>query len=303
MKKTQRNLIGGALLAALISSSASAALQRFDSPDMAMLALASAITSNNSKALQAMLGRDADSLLSSGDAVQDKQLRKQFGDDFNQAHQIDVNGKRASLRLGNDNWVFPIPLLQIDGKWVFDPHAGKDEILNRRIGRNERSTMQVMLAYVAAQRDYALLAREHLGSPQYAQKLVSSPGKFDGLYWPAQQSPVASPIGPEMAAAKTEGYKMAGAGRPYHGYFYRILRAQGSEAKGGERDYVIGGRMIGGFALLAWPASYGNSGVMSFMVNQDGVVYQRDLGRDTAHKAQAITRYNPGSKWQLAKPE
>ena len=303
MKKTQVNLICCALLGAMLSSGAAAALQRFDSPEEAMLSLAVAVSSNNSRALQAMLGRDADSLLSSGDAVQDKQLRQQFGDAFNQQHQVDINGKRATMRLGSDNWLFPIPLLQVNGDWLFDVHAGKDEILNRRIGRNERSTMQVMLAYVAAQRDYALLAREHLGSPQYAQKLVSSPGKFDGLYWPAQQSPVASPIGPEMAAAKAEGYKMAGAGRPYHGYFYRILRAQGSEAKGGERDYVIGGRMIGGFALLAWPASYGNSGVMSFMVNQDGVVYQRDLGRDTAHKAQAITRYNPGSKWQLAKPE
>ena len=303
MKKTQRNLIGGALLAALFSSSVSAALQRFDSPDMAMLALASAITSNNSKALQAMLGRDADSLLSSGDAVQDRQQRKQFGDAFNQAHYIDVNGNSASLRLGNDNWVFPIPLLQINGAWVFDPHAGKDEILNRRVGRNERSTMQVMLAYVQAQRDYALLSREHVGSPQYAQRLVSSPGKFDGLYWPAQQSQVPSPMGPEMAQAQSDGYKLTGAGHPYHGYYYRILKGQGPAASGGERDYVLGERMIGGFALLAWPASYGNSGVMTFMVNQDGVVYQRNLGAKTAQQAANIKHFNPNPQWQVAKPE
>lgn len=303
MKNIQRNLICGALLAALISSTASAALQRFDSPDMAVLALASAITSNNSKALQAMLGRDADSLLSSGDTVQDTQQRKQFGDAFNQAHHIDVNGKRASLRLGNDNWVFPIPLLQINGEWVFDPIAGKDEILNRRVGRNERATMQVMLAYVQAQRDYALLAREHLGSPQYAQQLVSAPGKFDGLYWPTQQSDVPSPMGPEMAQAQAAGYKVTGAGWPYHGYYYRILKAQGPAASGGERDYVLGGRMIGGFALLAWPASYGNSGVMTFMVNQDGVVYQRNLGAKTAQQVANIKRFNPGPQWQLAKPE
>jgi hypothetical protein len=303
MKKFQRNLIGSALLAALLSSTASAALQRFDSPDMAMLSLAAAISNNNSKALQAMLGRDADSLLSSGDVVQDQQQRKQFGDAFNQAHHVDINGNRASLRLGNDNWVFPIPLLQINGEWVFDPHAGKDEILNRRVGRNERSTIEVMLAYVQAQRDYALLSREHRGSPQYAQRLVSSPGKFDGLYWPAQQSQVPSPIGPEMAAAQAEGYKVSQAGHPYHGYFYRILRAQGPAAKGGEREYVLGDRMIGGFALLAWPSSYGNSGVMTFMVNQDGVVYQRDLGHDTQKKAEAKRRFNPDKGWQPVKPE
>lgn len=303
MKKSQTNLLCSALLVALFSSSACAALQRFAAPEAAMLTLASAITSNNSKALQAMLGRDADALLSSGDPVQDQLQRKQFGDAFNQAHQIDINGIRATLRLGNDNWVFPIPLLQVKGDWVFDLHAGKNEILNRRIGRNERSTMQVMLAYVEAQREYALLSREHLGSPQYAQRLVSTPGKYDGLYWPAQQNSVPSPVGPAMAQAQAEGYKVSGAGRPYHGYYYRILRAQGPAAKGGERDYVLGQRMIGGFALLAWPAIYGNSGVMTFMVNQDGAVYQRDLGAKTAQQVEQVKRFNPDPKWQLAQPE
>lgn len=303
MKKIQRNLVCSALFVALFSSTAGAALQRFASPDVAVLALASAITSNNSKALQAMLGRDADALLSSGDAVQDKQQRQQFGDAFNVGHQLDIKDKRATLLLGADRWVFPIPLLQVNGEWMFDLHAGKSEILNRRVGRNERSAMQVLLAYVDAQREYALLSREHLGSPQYAQRLVSTQGKYDGLYWPAEQSQAPSPIGPAMAQAQAEGYKVTGAGRPYHGYFYRILKAQGPAANGGERDYVLGERMIGGFALLAWPAAYGNSGVMSFMVNQDGVIYQRDLGAKTAQQADAIKRFNPDKGWQPTKPE
>jgi hypothetical protein len=206
------------------------------------------------------------------------------------------------LSTGKDDWPFPIPIVKNDAGWRFDNGAGKEELINRRIGRNELAVMQVALAYADAQREY------YLGNPrkdkllQYSQKFVSTQGKRDGLYWPTKEGEPQSPLGPLVAGVRAKGYSKAGTeagvGDAYFGYRYRILKAQGPDAKGGAYDYVVRGKMIGGFALVAYPAQYGASGVMTFIVNHDGVVYERDLGPDSAGAAQKMTRFNPDKTWK-----
>jgi hypothetical protein len=218
-----------------------------------------------------------------------------------------LDDSKAELEVGNDGWPFPAPLVKKGGTWSFDAEAGKTEVINRRVGRNELDAIQTLLAMVDAQREYAQRDSDGNGYADYARKFRSSPGKKDGLYWPDETGKSPSPLGPLAAAASKEGYgkkegdKAAPTGpQPYHGYVYRIITAQGKDAQGGAYDYVVGGKLIGGFAIVAWPATYRNSGVMTFIVNHDGVVYEKDLGAKTDSIAAAMTRFNPDATWRKA---
>ena len=207
------------------------------------------------------------------------------------------------LELGADAWPFPIALIQQDGKWHFDTEGGKEEILNRRIGRNELDTIRVCRAYVEAQRDYASEDHTGAGVLEYARHLRSTPGQHDGLYWHAEPGEEVSPLGPLIAQAHSEGYRheskiMTEKQVPYHGYYFKVLTRQGQRAPGGKYDYIINGHMIAGFALVAWPAEWGNSGVMTFIINQQGKVYERNLGAKTSVLAGRMTTYDPGPDWK-----
>jgi hypothetical protein len=207
------------------------------------------------------------------------------------------------LIVGKQDWPFPIPLVKKSNTWVFDTEKGKDEILNRRIGDNELYTIQTCLAIVDAQREYAIKDRNRDALLEYAQKFISDPGKRNGLYWEAKQGEPQSPLGPIVSQARSQGYqgKPSGTPTPYHGYYYRILTAQGKDAAGGAYSYLVKGKMIGGFALVAYPAEYGNSGVMTFIVNHDGKVFQKNLGANTAAIARGMKEYNPDSSWTAVK--
>ena len=277
--------------------------QRFASPEEAVKALVEALKAGDMKAMLAILGPEARPLISSGDQVADTQGRQRFVAEYEQAHKLEkVGDAKAILSIGKDDWPLPIPMVKAGDAWRFDTAAGQEEILNRRIGRNELSTIQFCLAYVDAQREYARLGRDGASGPEYAQKFLSDKGRRNGLYWKAVQAgEVPSPLGPLVANARAEGYdgkRARGKPTPYHGYLFRILTAQGPDAPGGAYDYVVNGRMIGGFALVAHPAQYGVSGVMTFIVNQDGVVYQKDLGPKTSQRAAEIREYNPNGSWQ-----
>jgi hypothetical protein len=210
--------------------------------------------------------------------------------------ELEGDGSQT-LIIGNDDWPFPIPLVNKGGKWQFDTKAGLDEILRRRIGRNELAAIQVSLAYVQAQNEYASLDPTGLGPHVYAQRIVSRPGKRDGLYWATAEGEQASPLGELAAEASAEGYKTGNTPIPYYGYYYRILTRQGAHAPGGAYDYLAKGKMIGGFALVAYPAQYGNSGIMTFIVNQDGTVFQKDLGPQSDKLARKIEAFDPDSTW------
>jgi hypothetical protein len=201
------------------------------------------------------------------------------------------------LFIGNEDWPFPIPLVNKGGQWQFDTSAGLDEILRRRVGRNELSAIQVSLAYVQAQNEYSSLDPAGLGRGVYAQRIISSPRKKDGLYWPSAEGEEPSPLGELAAQAAAEGYKPGSTPIPYHGYYYRILTRQGASAPGGAYDYLVKGKMIGGFALVAYPAEYGNSGITTFIVNQDGTVFQKDLGPNTTQLARKIESFTPDQTW------
>jgi hypothetical protein len=216
-------------------------------------------------------------------------------------HLVHVNDTNVIVEMGPDLWPFPIPLVKERGGWHFDTEAGREELLNRRIGRNELEVLSVMRQYVDAQREYASQDRDGDKVLEYAQKLASSEGKTDGLYWPTELNGQISPLGPLVADARAEGYRKKSATdepQPFHGYYFKILTSQGKHAPGGKYDYVINGNMIGGFAMVAWPADYGDSGIMTFVVNQEGRVYQKDLGADTAKAAKKITAYDPDSTWK-----
>jgi hypothetical protein len=289
----------------IFDGSASAAEQKtFASPEAAAKALVDAAQNDDSQEVLAILGPDATDIVSSGDAVQDKAAAARFAASAQQMMRLDQAGDgQEVLSIGGDNWPFPIPIVKRGDAWSFDTAAGKQEILNRRIGRNELNTIEVCRAYVDAQRQYAAEDRDGSGILKFARKFASGAGKHDGLYWPAAANEEASPIGPLVADAVAEGYSNTPSGEPaapYHGYFYRILTSQGEHAPGAAYDYVINGNMIAGFALLAYPAQYGSSGVMTFAVNQQGVVYQKDLGTGTAQVAREINRYDPDPSWQRA---
>jgi hypothetical protein len=263
-------------------------------------AFVKAMRQDDKDKLLKILGPDGKELIWSGDEVSDRQKREMFVKAYDEQHTINVEKDKGVLVVGKNDWPFPIPIVKENGKWVFDTVSGKEEILNRRIGRNELDTIQVMLAIVDAEREYATKDRDGDGILQYAQKFKSDPGNENGLYWETKEGQQPSPLGPLAAKARDEGYakkKSSEEPSPYHGYFYRILTAQGARAGGGAYDYIVDGKMIGGFAAVAYPAEYGNSGVMTFIVNHDGVVYQKDLGSDTQQKAKAMERFDPDETW------
>lgn len=306
---TIRYSIGSARICSLVSAAAvmlwlltpAEAQQNFRTPDEAAAALADAVKSGSDRNILKVLGRDGLDIVSSGDDVADKETLERFTTAWDAKNSIKTEGdKKAIVILGNDDFPFPIPLVKNKSGWEFDTAAGRLEILYRRIGRNELDAIQTSLAFVDAQNEYAEKDRGQ-GAGVYAQRIVSTTGKKDGLYWPGDDSP----LGRLAAQASGEGYKVGEGPIPYHGYYFRILTQQGTNAPGGELNYIVKGKMIGGFALLAWPAEYGNSGVMTFLVNHNGVVYQKDLGDSTAALAKRIMRFDPDQTWKkvdLEKP-
>ena len=272
----------------------------FSTPEAAAEALVAAVRSNDPRRIARVLGGGSSELVRSGDPVADRQGRARFVAAYEKQSRVERDGDtRATLLIGEKDWPFPLPIVKRAERWRFDARQGAEEILNRRIGRNELAAIQACLAYVDAQREYALTAGNQSGLHEYARKLVSSPGKKDGLYWPTREGEPESPVGPLAAKAQAEGYGKS-ANEPYHGYYYRILTAQGSDAPGGAYDYVVKGKLIGGFALVAYPARWGASGVMTFIVSHDGVVYQKNLGKQTAALAAKMTRFDPDATWSKA---
>lgn len=278
----------------LASMSIASAQQTFKSPEDAASALVSAVKDNWPKGALAVLGADGADIVSSGDKVADEEMRQKFLSAYDARHQVTKEGDdKAVMIIGNEDFPFPIPLTRKGAAWQFDTAAGRLEILYRRIGRNEFSAIQACLAYVDAQNEYA-----EKNSASYAQRIVSRPRKKDGLYWPAAPGEEASPLGELVAQASYDGYAIGGDRAPFHGYYFKILTRQGPMAAGGEVDYVVRGKMIGGFALVAYPAEYGNSGVMTFVVNYAGTVFQKDLGERTEKIAGRMTSFNPDQTWK-----
>jgi hypothetical protein len=276
--------------------------KRFASLDDAVDALIGALRSFDRKALGDILGSQGRTLVSSGDDVADHNAAQRFVAEYDKAHRLEGGGGKVVLYVGADDFPFPIPLVPDGPVWRWDTDAGREEILSRRIGRNELSAIQVCLAYVDAQREYYSQSHTRGGILEYAQRIASSPGKHDGLYWPTKSDEPPSPLGPLVTRAQATGYARgsgSASGRvPFHGYFYRILLRQGPHAPDGAYDYVVGGHTIGGFGLLAYPAVYGNSGVMTFIVNHDGIVYQKDLGPTTERVATKIDAFDPDGTWK-----
>lgn len=289
-----------------LSFAATVEQKNFASPEDVVTALAEAVRLNNEPMLRAILGYQAGKLISSGDAVADERGRNGFLKAYDEASKIvHENDARVTFVIGKDEWPLPIPLVKSKLGWRFDTMQGEKEILGRRIGRNELAAIQVCLAIVDAEREYAAQCIDTKGVPEYAPRFMSTAGKRDGLYWETRPDEQPSPLGPLLATAASEGYTGTNSTplAPYHGYYYRMLISQGKDAPGGAHDYIVKGRMIGGFAVIAYPARYGASGVMSFMVNQDGVVHEKNLGKNTAAIASKMTIYNPDASWKRLEPE
>jgi hypothetical protein len=287
------------LVAAFWSASCVAQQQgqkTFPTPEDASTALVAAVQSNDETAMLEILGPEGKQIVSSGDETEDAQSRANFVRRYQQMHRLVKESDGFTLYVGAENWPLPIPLVNRENSWYFDTAAGKREILYRRIGRNEISAIRVCQELVAAEKEYFAAQRE------YAQKIFSGEGQHDGLYWKAADGELLSPIGPLVAAAVAEGYAKSRDGTPvpYHGYYYHILTRQGPNSPGGPKSYFVGGRMTVGIAFVAYPAEYRSSGVMTFIVNRDGVVYQKDLGGRTGILAKAMQEFNPGFGWQKA---
>ena len=296
--------LGSAMLIAASSLAAAppTAQRTFASPEEAVAALIDATRANRLERLERILGPGGAKLVHSGDPVADRDGRERFVAAYDQAHSIEHQGAdKAVLVVGKDNWPLPIPVARVNGGWRFDTAAAAQEILDRRIGRNELSVIEVCRAYVEAQREYARLQLGMGVRPEYAQHFMSRPGKRDGLYWESEPGEPASPLGPLVAQARAAGYGGAhsrAAPRPYDGYLFRILTRQGAHAPGGARDYIVDGHMTRGFGLIAYPARYRDSGVMTFVVNQDGIVFEKDLGAQTRTLASRISAYAPDATWR-----
>ena len=285
----------------LASADDAATQQVFPTASAAVTALVAADKAEDMKALSSILGPDSDQILSSGDPVADKNARDEFVRRYDEMHRLAYDDQgRVILYIGAGNWPVPIPLIKKDSGWVFDTAAGKAELLYRRIGRNELFTIRVLEDLADAQSEYASAAHDGGTEGAFAQKILSDAGKQNGLYWETAEGQPQSPIGPLVAKATAAGYKRDSGDNPipFHGYYYKILTGQGRNAPGGAKKYVVDGKMTNGFAFLAYPAEYRASGVMTFMINQDGVIVQKDLGPDTAKLASAISEYNPDKTWQ-----
>lgn len=293
-----------ALLLAVPQLSAGAEQQRFATPEAAVEALLAALKANDEGALLTLFGDKYRNLVASGDAAYDTAVRAEFAEHLASFRVLAESGDdRRILLVGAEAWPMPIPLLREGGAWRFATEQGVEEVINRRIGRNERSAIQVLRAYLDAQREYASQDRMGDGVLQYARKLASAPGKFDGLYWPAnaEQGEQASPFGPLVAEASAylTGHRQ---GDPYRGYYFRILTRQGKHAPGGAYSYLINGRMIAGFAMVAYPAAYDESGIMTFVVSHNGKVYEKDLGPNTPRIAASMSSFDPGAGWKVTAP-
>jgi hypothetical protein len=277
----------------------------FAAPEEAVAGLVSAVKSEDHAELRAIFGPAAEDLVNP-DTVQAANEFEAFATALGETNRlVRESDTRRVLELGNDAWAFPVPIVQRDGRWFFDTAAGKEEVLNRRIGGNELSALEVVRAYVQAQREYASRDRDGGEVLKYAQKIISTPGAKDGLFWSPDFDDEISPLGPLFADAADEGYRQGQQNpgdepHPFHGYFFKILTRQGKHAPGGKYDYVINGNMIGGFALVAWPAEYGKSGIMTFIVNQQGRVYQKDLGSQTTKSAETMKAYDPDNTWTVS---
>jgi hypothetical protein len=274
----------------------------FASPEEAVTALVDAVKANNKKEMLAILGPEGKELISSGDEVADKAGYEKFLKAYDEMNKLEkASANKMVLHIGKDDWSLPIPVVEKGNAWVFDTKAGKEEILNRRIGRNELNVIEVLHAHVDAQREYASKDCRGSGVVEFAQKFISTKGKHDGLYWEAKEGEEISPLGPLVAQAAKEGYAEKAEGinlSPFHGYYYRILKGQGKHATGGAYDYVVKGKMILGFALVAYPAQYGNSGIMTFIVNQEGIIYEKNLGNNTERIAKAMKNFDPDKTWK-----
>lgn len=296
-------LAAAAMLPAIHASSQDRAY--FATPEEAVTALIDTLKKNDNAALTALLGPGSEDVVSSGDDVADANARKEFVADYEAKHALvkEEDGS-MTLQVGEEDWPLPIPIVTADGKWYLDGAAGAEELIFRRVGRNELGAIAVCRGFIDAQIEYA--AQGHDGNPPgiFAAKLRSDPGLHNGLYWPTTEAEPPSPAGEAVAGAMAEGYRaVTGKRKPYHGYFYRPLFAQGEHAEGGAREYYVDGVLSDGVALLAWPADYKASGVMTFIVNLDGVVYQQDLGEDTAEKVSAIQEFDPDSSWTVVESQ
>ena len=285
----------------LATADDNAAQQVFPTASAAVTALVAADKADDMKALSSILGPDSDQILSSGDPVADKNARDEFVRRYDEMHRLAYDDQgRVILYIGAGNWPVPIPLIKKDSGWIFDTAAGKDELLYRRIGRNELFTIKVLEDLADAQSEYASEAHDGGSEGAFAQKILSDKGKQNGLYWETAEGQPESPIGPLVAKATDAGYTRDSGDNPipFHGYYYKILTGQGRNAPGGAKKYLVDGKMTNGFAFLAYPAEYRASGVMTLMISQDGVIVQKDLGPDTAKLASAISEYNPDKTWQ-----
>jgi hypothetical protein len=303
----RRLVLTGALALALYSSpqtapSAEVAARIFATPQQAVAALSSAVNTTNQAAFDLVFGPAAREL-ANPDSVQGAHELAEFANALNATNRLVRDSEtRIVLEVGPNLWPLPVPLMKVAGGWQFDAAVGREEIQNRRIGRNELDVLRVMRAYVQAQREYASRDRDGDEVLEFAQKISSSPGFTDGLFWPTEVNGEISPLGPLVAYAQGEGYTRKNfeesGPQPFHGYLFKILTRQGKHAPGGKYDYIINGNMIGGFAMVAWPAEYGESGVMTFIVNQQGRVYQRDLGAKTSKIVRKMTDYDPATDWR-----
>lgn len=278
--------------------------QAFASPEEAASALTQALRTDDMNQLRAIVGSEGEPIIGSGDEVADRQRRQKFLKLYDEKHAFEnQETDKATLVIGHSDWPFPVPVVRERQGWVFDAKAGREEILNRRIGENELSAIQVCHAIADAQREYALRDPDGDGVHEYAQQFASDPGKRNGLYWPVTAGEDPSPLGELVVQAAAEGYTRKEQGpTPYHGYYYRILRTQGPHAPSGALDYVVNGKMTLGFAVVAYPAEYGNSGIMTFIMGPDGVVYQRNLGEKTAELAGGMQAFDPGEGWTKVAP-
>ncbi len=303
--QSERFLAGCAIifLAATIFGGTALAAQTkqmtFSTPAAAVDALVKALGNGSLKEISSILGQDSEKLISSGDAIEDIRDREKFILLYNEKNLLRMPSKsKFILYIGKNDWPFPIPIVKTGESWHFDAKEGLGELLSRRIGKNELGAIQTCLAIADAEREYASVDRDGNGRLEYAQKLLSTKGKTDGLYWEVKPGEKSSPLGPLAAKAQGEGYTKTDKPSPYNGYYYRILTSQGASARGGAYSYIVNGHMIGGFALVAYPASYRNSGVMTFIVNFEGIVYQKDLGPKTVDIAKAMKTYNPDRTWK-----
>ena len=287
-----------AVATALFGATLRESQRTFATPQEAVQAIIDAAEHNDAAALLQLFGPDGKDILESGDPVEDKESRAEFVRSAHEKLQIEqdpANPDRVTFSVGEQDWPFPVPMVRKDGKWRLDPISGRLEILARRVGRNELNTMEVCRGYVEAQLEYASEDHDKDGILKYAQNIASAPGKQDGLYSEnAPQHPVTKAFASAAGAPKSE---------PYHGYYFRVLKSQGPAATGGAFDYVVKGKMIGGFALVAWPAEYGVSGVQTFIIDHEGLLYGKDLGINTAALARQITRFNPDKSWRRVELE